>query len=99
MAEEELGRIVHLTQQSLSFYRESIYPTAVNVGAVLDNVVNLYAKRLKKKEIVVTKQYLSDGTTINSYPAEIRQVFSTLLLNAMEAVPAGGPSLYAFANR
>ena len=27
---------------------------------------------------------------LNSYPGEIRQVFSTLLLNAMEAVPSGG---------
>jgi two-component system CheB/CheR fusion protein len=90
MAEEELGRVVHLTQQSLSFYRESIHPVAVNLDTVLDGVLNLYAKRLSAKEIAVTKTYSSDGTTINSYPGEIRQVLSTLLLNAMEAVPAGG---------
>jgi two-component system, chemotaxis family, CheB/CheR fusion protein len=90
MAEEELVRVTQLTQQSLSFYRESIYPTAVNMDMVLDGVLNLYAKRLLSKEIVVTKEYLSDGITINSYPGEIRQVFATLLLNAMEAVPKGG---------
>jgi two-component system CheB/CheR fusion protein len=90
MAEEELSRVAHLTQQSLSFYRESIYPVAVNPERVLDNVLNLYDKRLLAKELTLNKQYLSNGTTINSYPGEIRQVFSTLLLNAMEAVPAGG---------
>jgi two-component system, chemotaxis family, CheB/CheR fusion protein len=90
MAEEELRRVVHLTQQSLSFYRESIYPVAVNLGQVLDGVLDLYAKRLQAKEIVVIKRDRSNGTVINSYPGEIRQVLSTLLLNAMDAVPPGG---------
>ena len=90
MAEEELSRVVHLTQQCLSFYRESIYPVAVNPETVLENVLNLYDKRLLAKGLTLNKQYLANGTTINSYPGEIRQVFSTLLLNAMEAVPTGG---------
>jgi two-component system, chemotaxis family, CheB/CheR fusion protein len=90
MAEDELRRVVHLTQQSLSFYRESIYPVEVNLEMVLENVLSLYAKRLSEKELAVTRKYLSNGSTIKSYPGEIRQVFSTLLLNAMEAVPSGG---------
>jgi two-component system CheB/CheR fusion protein len=90
MAEEELRRVVHLTQQSLSFYRESIYPVAVNLDQVLDGVLDLYAKRLQVKEIVVTKRDRSNGTAITSYPGEIRQVLSTLLLNSMDAVPPGG---------
>lgn len=90
MAEEELSRVVRLTQQSLSFYRESIYPVAVNVEEVLDNVVNLYAKRLKTKDIAVVKRYRLDAMTIHSYPGEIRQVLSTLLVNAMEASNEGG---------
>jgi len=64
MAEEELSRVAHLTQQSLSFYRESIYPVAVNPERVLDNVLNLYDKRLMAKELKLSKQYLSNGTTI-----------------------------------
>lgn len=90
MAEEELGRVVRLTQQSLSFYRESTYPVAVNVEEVLDSVINLYVKRLKTKDITVAKRYRSDAMTINSYPGEIRQIFSTLLLNAMDATNDGG---------
>jgi two-component system, chemotaxis family, CheB/CheR fusion protein len=92
-AEDELRRVVHLTQQSLSFYRESIYPVAVDLDTVLDGVLDLYAKRLHSKGIAITKRIRSDGASINSYPGEIRQVLSTLLLNAMEAVPSGGTIL------
>ena len=90
LAAEELDRVAHLTQQSLSFYRESSHPTSVNLEIVFDSVLDLYAKRLLAKEIIVTKNYVLDGATIDSYPGEIRQVLSTLLLNAIEAVPASG---------
>jgi signal transduction histidine kinase len=62
----------------------------VNVEEVIDSVLSIYDKRVKAKGIQVTRRYRLDGTTIKTYPAEIRQVFSTLLLNAMEAVHAGG---------
>jgi two-component system, chemotaxis family, CheB/CheR fusion protein len=90
VAEDKLRRVVHLTQQSLSFYRESIYPVAVDLETVLDGVLDLYAKRLHAKEIAATRRNRSDGASINSYPGEIRQVLSTLLVNAMEAVSSGG---------
>ncbi len=90
LAEGELRRVTHLTQQSLTFYRESAFPMAVDLEEIIDNVLTIYYKRIEGKSIHVTKQYLSDGTTIRTYPGEIRQVFSTLLLNAMEAVDAEG---------
>jgi two-component system CheB/CheR fusion protein len=90
MAEGELRRVTHLTQQSLSFYRESGSPTSVNIGETIDSVLNIYDTRIEAKGIHVTRWYQSDGMTIRTYPGEIRQVFSTLLLNAMEAVEAGG---------
>jgi two-component system CheB/CheR fusion protein len=90
MAESELRRVTHLTQQSLSFYRESAFPTPVNVEQVIDAVLSIYDNRVKANGIQVTRRYRLDGTTIKTYPGEIRQVFSTLLLNAMEAVDPGG---------
>ncbi len=90
IAREELGRVTHLTQQSLGFYRESIFPTAVNVEEMIDSILSLYAKRIAAKKITVTKQYQANEAPIASYPGEIRQVFSTLLMNAMEAAPDGG---------
>ncbi len=90
MAENELRRVTHLTQQSLSFYRESAFPTPVNVQETIDSVLSIYNKRIEAKGIQVTRRDRLNGTAIRTYPGEIRQVFSTLLLNAMEAVDAGG---------
>ena len=90
MAENEVRRVTHLTQQSLSFYRESASPIPVNLEETIDNVLSIYDKRLEAKGIHVTKRYQLNGTTIRTYPGEIRQVFSTLLLNAMEALDTGG---------
>jgi two-component system, chemotaxis family, CheB/CheR fusion protein len=89
LAKRELGRVVHLVRQSLGFYRESSSATAVNLEEVLESVLSLYARQIEAKHITVSKQYRVDGT-IQSYPGEIRQVFSTLLVNAMEATPKDG---------
>jgi two-component system CheB/CheR fusion protein len=90
MAESELRRVSHLTQQSLSFYRESVFPTLINVEETIDDVLSIYEKRIQAKEIHITRRYQSGGATIRTYPGEIRQVLMTLLLNAMEAVDGGG---------
>jgi two-component system CheB/CheR fusion protein len=90
MAESELRRVSHLTQQSLSFYRESVSPVPVNVEETIDSILSIYDNRIEAKGIHVTRRYQLGGTTIRTYPGEIRQVFSTLLLNAMEAVDTGG---------
>lgn len=90
MAEDELARLIHLTQQSLGFYREAVFPRLVEVEDVVENTLALYAQRLEAKQIHVKKRFISDRATIHSYPGEIRQVFSTILMNAMEAVPEHG---------
>ncbi len=90
IANDELARVNRLTQQSLRFYRDSVSPTAVHVEDEIQSVLDLYAKRIAAKNITVTKQYQADGISINSYPGEIRQMFSTLLINAMDAVSKDG---------
>ena len=86
----ELSRVVHLVRQSLGFYRETASGrTEVNVEDVLESMLNLYNKQIEAKQITVTRDYRLAGA-IQSYPGEIRQVFSTLLVNAMEAIPRGG---------
>jgi two-component system CheB/CheR fusion protein len=90
MAESELRRVNHLAQQALSFYRESAFPTSVNVEETIDGVLSIYEKRLEAKGIHVKKQYQLNDVTIRTYPGELRQVILTLLLNAIEAIDAGG---------
>ena len=90
MAGEELSRVSHLTRQSLGFYRDATSASAVNVEEMVESIMEVYAKRAAAKNITVTKQYQTNGAAIVSYPGEIRQVFSTLLINAMEAIPDRG---------
>jgi len=90
LAAMELNRIVHLVRQSLGFYREAASGrTEVNMEDVLESMLHLYSKQIEAKQITVTRDYRLAGT-LQSYPGEIRQVFSTLLVNAMEATPYGG---------
>jgi len=89
MAAEELARISHLTRQSLKFYRESTSPGPVDVQEALDGVLDFYARQCENRGITVSRQYRSN-VTIQSYAGEIRQIITTLLVNAIEAIPAAG---------
>ncbi len=90
LAEQELGRLSHLTKQSLTFYRDSTLPAAVKAEDLIDGVLELYATRIRGRKISIQKLIVPKEATINSYSGEVRQVLSTLLVNAIEAVPVGG---------
>ena len=61
------------------------HPTHVNVEETIDTVLSVYERRIEAKGVYIKRRYHSDGATIKTYPGEIRQVFTTLLLNAIEA--------------
>jgi len=89
MAEDELGRISHITKQTLSFYRESQRPTEVSLSQVLDDVLGIHSRRLQMSSIRLNKDYSGAGLIIG-FPGEMRQVFLNLIGNAIEAMPKGG---------
>lgn len=89
LAEEELGRVVHIVRETLSFYRESKQPVEVSIAEVLNNVLELQSRRLKLNGIQVEKRYLEDAS-VHGFPVELRQVFLNLIGNAVEAMPNGG---------
>lgn len=88
LAKNELGRVIHLVRQSLGFYRETSLPTTANLEDVLESVIDLYKHKLNQLQIILTKEY-RNGMIVKTYPSEIRQMFSTLLQNAMEACETG----------
>ena len=90
LAADELGRMTHLTRQSLSFYRECSSPTLVNLKETIEELVSLYEKRITAKAISIKKKYAPQGITIRTYAGEIRQVLTTLLMNAIEAISSNG---------
>ena len=89
LASEELQRVAHITKQTLGFYRETASPAQVKVGTVLESVIALYERKLESKDIRLEKRFVSDGE-IEAIPGELRQVFSNLISNSIDAVDSGG---------
>jgi PAS domain S-box-containing protein len=87
-AEAELARVVHITKQTLGFYRELGVPVMTSIPRLLDEVLSAYDAKIEKSHIGIHKQYR--GGQLAGFPGELRQVFSNLVLNALEAVTATG---------
>ena len=92
LAAGELARVSHIARNTLSFYREAASPVPVQMSEVLDSVLELYARQLADKSLKVTRHYHNDGE-IQNFPGELRQVFSNLVLNAIDALPVNGELL------
>ena len=88
-AEAELHRVVHITKQTLAFYREVSSPVMVSLAGVLEDVLNTFDRKLAEKSVIIQRQY-APVTELQCYPGELRQVFSNLVLNAVEAISDGG---------
>ncbi|HET8666483.1 MAG TPA: PAS domain S-box protein, partial [Terriglobales bacterium] len=89
IAGQEMDRIAHIVKQTLGFYRESASPVMVDMRQLVDSVLVLYSRKLQDKRIKVEKKYEEIGE-VPAYPAEMRQIFSNLIINAIEADRDGG---------
>lgn len=88
-AELELSRVVHITRQTLGFYREISSPVMVDVPRLLDEALAAFAGKIEKNNVTVHKWYGHAGS-LPAFPSELRQVFSNLVMNALEAVGENG---------
>jgi PAS domain S-box-containing protein len=88
-AEEELRRLSEITSQTLRFHREQSAPVLADAGEVLAAVLALYQLRLRQSGIVVAFEREAP-CCLTCHPTELRQVFSTLIRNASDAMPGGG---------
>ena len=89
MADEELRRVAHVTRQSLGFYRESNAPAITSVSALLESAVDLLKRKANAKRAVIEKRW-SESVEIVAVAGELRQVFSNLLSNSLDALEEGG---------
>ena len=89
IADGELKRIAHITRQSLGFYRESNAPALTSVNAVLESAIDLLKNKTKSKSAVIEKQWHED-VEVTAIGGELRQVFSNLLANSLDAIDAKG---------
>ncbi|HEV2987241.1 MAG TPA: ATP-binding protein [Candidatus Angelobacter sp.] len=89
VAEQELARVSHITKQTLAFYREVSAPVLTSVPSLLDEVLSVYSRNIEEKRATILRRY-GHVEELLAFPGELRQVFSNLVLNALEAVPMTG---------
>ncbi|HEX6879461.1 MAG TPA: HAMP domain-containing sensor histidine kinase, partial [Terriglobales bacterium] len=88
-AQEELQRITQITRQLLSFNREAREPISIDVAEIIDSVQALLAAKMTASGIELIRDYRTHRHVFG-LPGELRQVFSNLIVNAMEASAPGG---------
>ncbi|MDT8068265.1 MAG: ATP-binding protein [Terriglobia bacterium] len=93
-ADQELSRVTHIATQTLRFYRQSTNPTSVDMGNLIDSVLQLLSPRLRNMEVEVGREY-GAKTRITCFEGELRQVFTNLISNAVDAMPKAGGRLIA----
>jgi signal transduction histidine kinase len=84
-ADSELARVAHIAQQTLGFYRDTTRPVEIDLNELLHSVVELFARKMATSKIVCTLD-LEPGLHICGLQGEIRQVFSNLVVNAIDAI-------------
>ena len=89
IADQELGRVSHIARQTLGFYRDSSGPTTIQVAGLVQDVVNLYQRRIHYKALNVAVE-VSPDLVISGLAGEMRQVVSNLLANAIDASADNG---------
>jgi signal transduction histidine kinase len=89
MATGELARVSQITRNILAFYRESHSPVEIDLSELIASVLELYAPKIRQSRVEV--DFRRDGAcAITAFPGELRQVFSNLIVNAVDAMPGGG---------
>jgi PAS domain S-box-containing protein len=89
LAEEQLARVNHIAKQTLGFYRDRNVPEAVDVVQTLDELLTILHSRITSKQISIMREY-ENACLLDGFRGELRQVFSNLLTNAIDASPSGG---------
>jgi signal transduction histidine kinase len=87
-ADDELARVAQIAQQTLGFYRDTTRPGDIDLSAMVHGIVELFARKLQFNRLVC-RTHIQSGLHLYGLQGEIRQVFSNLLVNAIDASENG----------
>jgi len=89
LAEREVRRLAGISRQTLAPHRETKLPVVTKLSELLDDVCAIYRPRLQAAKIELERRYDMAGE-VTIYPTELRQVFTNLITNAIDAIGQKG---------
>jgi two-component system CheB/CheR fusion protein len=89
IAHEEILRLAAVVRDTVGQYRDTARRQEINIPLLLDEVLELYKARLDAKHIAVKTRYCVGGNFF-ALSSQLHGAFSNLLLNAADALSAGG---------
>jgi signal transduction histidine kinase len=89
LAEQELKRAGQITHSTLTYYRESPTPVQTDPTELVEGVLTLQQGALRKARVQLEKD-LVRSQDIQAFPGELRQIFTNLISNAVEAMQPNG---------
>jgi PAS domain S-box-containing protein len=87
-ADGELGRIAHITRQSLGFYRETSSPALFKPSTIVREVTGFYTSRALSQDVTIVVNTNTE-TQVLGIAGELRQILSNLLTNSLDACASG----------
>lgn len=88
MADGELARVSQIAQQTLGFYRDTTRPGEIDLNTMLKEICDLFERKMRGRRLKYRTDVEPD-LCIFGLGGEIRQVFSNLVVNAIEASSDG----------
>jgi signal transduction histidine kinase len=92
LAQRELERVVHITTQTLRFYRQNSRPIKTDIHELLETVLTLWDGKLRTLGISVERRF-GHIPPIVAYDGEVRQILANLIGNAVDAMQNQGGRL------
>ncbi len=83
-ADQELGRVAHIAQQTLGFYRDSSQPVLLDVRELIEDVLTIYERKARYKSLTLERQ-VEPNLRIYGLQGELKQILSNLIANAIDA--------------
>ncbi len=88
-AEREIERVSLIARQTLGYYRDTGRPVRVLVHELINDVLRVYQAKLRAAAIDV-ECHFDDVHPVEVRRGEMLQVFSNIIVNAIDSMPHGG---------
>jgi len=88
-AQKEVERLTVIARETLAPHRTSGERVKIKATELVEASLESFHRRLDQAKIKVERGYHTDAQ-IDVFPSELRQVFTNLISNAIDAMPHGG---------